>query len=293
MKKSIVKTNHRPLIGTLAITFSMFSSKLKHFAPIAWAAASFLSTTVATGLTNATSECWPAWSETPTPPDSNSFYAVAALAQDDAWTVGSHYDGVNDRPLAEHFDGAQWVTVTVPAPGAGAAYLRSVGGSSGADVWAAGYQTTHAETIKTLVEHYDGASWTIVPSPNAASSASYLSAVAAVATNDVWAAGYYLDGAFYRTLVEHWDGASWTIVPTPNPGQGNNALNGIAVRGPNDIFAVGYQSNLSGTVISTLVLHFDGTSWNVVPSPNPGQPSSLAAVVASPRRANLGGWLLL
>ena len=45
---------------------------------------------------------------------------------------------------------------------------------------------------------------------------------------------------------------------------------------------MGYQLNVSGTVTSTLVLHFDGTSWNVVPSPNPGQPSSLAAVVASP-----------
>src|SRR5207237_9081019 len=122
----------------------------------------------------------------------------------------------------------------------------------------------------------------IVPHPNPATSASYLSSVAAVTTNDVWAAGHYLEGAFYRTLVEHWDGASWAIVQTPNPGEGSNALNGIAVRGPNDIYAVGYQSNLSGTVTSTLVLHFDGTSWNVVPSPNPGQPSSLAAILAAP-----------
>ncbi|HJZ80731.1 MAG TPA: hypothetical protein VKD91_10305 [Pyrinomonadaceae bacterium] len=226
----------------------MFDNKLKHFAPIVWAAASFLSATVTKGATNAASERRPAWSETPTPPGSNSFYAVAALAEADVWAVGSRYDGVNDRPLAEHFDGAQWVTVTVPAPGAGAAYLRGVGGAPGTDVWAAGYQTTHSGVIKTLVEHYDGAAWTIIPSPNPASSASYLSAVAAVTTNDVWVAGYYLGGALYQTLVEHWDGSSWTIVQTPNPGDGSNALNGIAVRGPNDIYAVGYQSNLSGTV---------------------------------------------
>ena len=150
----------------------------------------------------------------------------------DLWAVGSHYDGVDDRPLAEHFDGGQWVIVSVPAPGTGAAYLRGVGGSSGTDVWAAGYQTTHSGAIKTLVEHYDGVAWTIAPSPNPISFASYLSVVAAVATNDIWAAGHYLGGAFYRTLMEHWDGTSWTIVPTPNPGDGANALNGIAVRWP-------------------------------------------------------------
>src|SRR5439155_26121336 len=116
--------------------------------------------------TDAASECRPAWRETTTPPGSNSFYAVAALAPADVWAVGSRYDGVDDRPLAEHFDGGQWVTVTVPAPGTGAAYLRGVGGSSGTDVWAAGYQTTNSGKVKTFIEHSDGTAWSIVPSPN-------------------------------------------------------------------------------------------------------------------------------
>jgi hypothetical protein len=81
--------------------------------------------------------------------------------------------------------------------------------------------------------------------------------------------------------VEHWDGNSWTIVPTPNVGDGPNALNGIAAVGPGDIWAAGYQSIASGSPSSTLILHFDGKTWTVVPSPNPGQPSSLAAVVAT------------
>ena len=238
---------------------------------------------LAASTMEAPAECRPAWSETPTPSGANSFYAVAALAQDDIWGVGSRYDGVNDRPLAEHFDGSQWVIVPVPAPGNDAAYLRGVGSSSGTDLWAVGYQTTHSGTETTLIEHYDGAAWTIVPSPNPTSPASYLSSVAAVAPNDVWAAGHYLDGALYRTLVEHWDGTSWTIVQTPNGGDGANALNGIAVAGPNDIWTVGYQLNVSGTVTATLVLHFDGVSWNIIPSPNPGPvASSLAAVAVSP-----------
>ena len=201
--------------------------------------------------------------------------------KNDVWAVGSRYDGVDDRPLAEHFDGQQWTIVPTPIPGTGGAYLRGVGGSSSADVWAVGYQTTQTGVQKTLIEHYDGAAWSIVPSPNPASFASYLSTLVAVASNDVWAAGYYLGSNNYRTLVEHWDGNSWTIVPTPNVGDGPNALNGIAAAGPGDIWAAGYQSIASGSPSSTLILHFDGTTWNVVPSPNPGQPSSLAAVVAT------------
>ena len=226
--------------------------------------------------------CRPAWSEMPTPPGANSFYGVAAITQSDVWAVGSHYDGVDDRPTAEHFDGIQWVIVNVPTPGPSGAYLRGVAGVSGTDVWAAGYWITTSGLSNTLIEHYDGISWTIVPSPNPPSSASYLGTVAAVATNDVWVAGHYLDNSgVYRTLVEHWDGTSWMIASSPNAGNGDNALNGIAAASSNDIWAVGYQSSAPGAASSTLVLHFDGTIWTIVPSPNPGGlTSSLAGVVA-------------
>ena len=236
----------------------------------------------AVSAVGAPATCRPAWSETPTPPGSNSFYGIAAITPTDVWAVGSRYDGINDRPLAEHFDGVQWLIVPVPALGNSAAYLRGVGGLSGIDVWAVGYQITRSGANKTLIEHYDGGAWTIVTSPNPASLASYLSEVVAVAMSDVWAVGYYLDNSgVYRTLVEHWDGTSWIIVSSPNAGNGDNALNGIAAASSNDIWAVGYQSSAPGAASSTLVLHFDGTSWTIVPSPNPGGlTSSLAGVVA-------------
>src|SRR5262245_62331803 len=64
-------------------------------------------------LPGARSICGPAWSETKTTAQSNSFYAISALSRTDVWAVGSHYDGSNDRPLAEHFDGRRWTVVTV------------------------------------------------------------------------------------------------------------------------------------------------------------------------------------
>lgn len=231
--------------------------------------------------TASAAKCLPAWSQTSTPAGSNSFYAVAAFARNDVWAVGSHYDGIDDRPLAEHFDGNRWTTVTVPAPGSGAAYLRGVGGSSGTDLWAVGYQTTPSNAQQSLTEHYDGAAWTIIPSANPASVVVYLSSIVAPATDDVWAAGHYLDNTgVYRTLAERWNGSSWTIVTTPNVGNGDNALNGLAATGPNDVWTVGYSSSTPGGSSATLILHFDGATWSVVPSPSPSLTSSLSSVVA-------------
>ena len=197
------------------------------------------------------------------------------------WAAGSRYDGIDDRPLAEHFDGSRWAIVTVPTPGAGAAYLRAVGGVSGTDVWAAGYQTTQSGAQQSLIEHYDGVAWTIIPSANPASLAVYLSSIVAPAANDVWAAGHYLDNTgVYRTLAERWDGVSWTIVTTPNVGNGDNAVNGLATTAANNVWAVGYSSSAPGGSTTSLILHFDGTIWSVVPTPSLGLTSSLSSVVA-------------
>src|SRR5262249_2680872 len=164
----------------------------------------------------------------------------------------------------------------------GAAYLRGVLGFASNDVWAAGHQTSPSGLQKTLIEHYDGTLWTIIPSPNPAAIAAYLSSLTAFAPDNVWAAGYYINNSgIYRTLIEHWDGANWTIVTSPNSGAGDNALNGIAGTQPDDLWAVGYGSLTLGSAAATLVLHFDGTSWIVIPSPNPGGlTSSLSSVTA-------------
>ena len=225
--------------------------------------------------------CRPAWSEMPTPQGANSFYGVAAITQSDVWAVGSHYDGVDDRAMAEHFDGIQWVIMNVPTPGASGAYLRGVGGVSGTDVWAAGYWITTSGLSNTLIEHYDGTSWTIVPSPNPPSSASYLGTVAAVATNDVWVAGHYLDNSgIYRTLVEHWDGTSWVIVSSPNAGSGDNALNGIAASASGDMFAAGYHYPNGTSDYQGLIEHYDGEQWRRVSSAQGASYTYLSGIAA-------------
>src|SRR3954470_843936 len=74
----------------------------------------------------------------------------------------------------------------------------------------------------------------------------------------------------------------WSVVPSPNTTSTLNYLTGLAVVSPSDIWAVGYTApNLFGGSRSTLTEHWDGTSWSIVPSPNPGINNvSLSAAVA-------------
>ena len=53
------------------------------------------------------------------------------------------------------------------------------------------------------------------------------SAIATIASNDVWAVGSTRDTVHnVRTGAEHWDGSSWSEVPVPDVGTGENMLTG-------------------------------------------------------------------
>src|SRR5262249_52746732 len=56
--------------------------------------------------------------------------------------------------------------------------------------------------------------------------------------------------------------------PTKSPGL-DSFLNGIAAISANDIWAVGSVITSSGQM-ATLTEHWDGTSWKIINSPNPG-----------------------
>src|SRR5436309_4300002 len=83
--------------------------------------------------------------------------------------------------------------------------LRSLAAVSAKDVWAVGTYGTE-EFALTLIERWDGASWSHVPSPSVAGYSNHLHAAAAVSPDDVWAIGGSHRGTgLWRTLTLHWD----------------------------------------------------------------------------------------
>jgi hypothetical protein len=112
---------------------------------------------------------------------------------------------------------------------------------------------TNVGPIQTLIEHWDGTSWTVVSSPNRNGSSTngnnLLSGIAAVSATDIWAVGYTTDPTtgFQRTLTEHWDGTTWSAIASPNAtASGSDTLAGASALAGGTVVAVGTAYDGSG-----------------------------------------------
>lgn len=63
----------------------------------------------------------------------------------------------------------------------------------------------------------------------------------------------------------------WSLTTTPDPGTFGSALEGITALSASDIWAVGQTQGTANGPVRTLTERFDGTSWGVEPSPDPGK----------------------
>jgi hypothetical protein len=62
-------------------------------------------------------------------------------------------------------------------------------------------------------------------------------------------------------MIEHWNGVAWSLLPVTDTG----TLRSVDVIASDDIWAVGYSY---GSPAQTLTMHWDGTAWSAVASPN-------------------------
>jgi hypothetical protein len=211
-----------------------------------------------------------AWGTTSSAPAGTlgELFGVAAASPADALAVGGFNPGqppteVLTKPYAEHWTGAGWTATSVPLAAVyqtQTAQLNGVAEAAPGDGWAVGTVSDSASLAsQTLAYHWDGSAWTRSPTPNpgGTSLTNQLAAVAARATNDVWAVG----GDNYPTvsLVLHWDGSTWKQVTVPDLG----SLAAVAVA-PGRVWIAGVDQ----------VAQFDGTMWTKLPAPPaPGQTS--------------------
>jgi len=235
------------------------------------------------------------WSLFPNPtllPNSQGdLFAMTSTSATDIWAVGNLVQqvigGAVSYNLFEHWDGKSW-TPTFINDTEGFEGLTGVSADATNDAWAVGDAGS-----SSLAIHWNGTNWAAVATPeNLGEGPNQLNAVVALAPDNAWAVGYSTPGLAGQsatlTLILHWDGTIWSIVPSPNVGPNTNRLLGITANSADDIYAFGsnFTADGSGNQM-TLLLHWDGTSWTIVPSPNPTKGNFLndllfAGVVASP-----------
>ena len=195
--------------------------------------------------------------------------------------------------------------------------LAAVAALSPDDVWAVGWTGAQSQPgqaaapTQTLAENWNGTSWKIVDVPDAGNAAALggdrLTAVAAVAPDDIWAVGYVGVPFSYwqpfqsgetstpepqvQTLIEHWNGEAWSIVDAPdvadlNGLSGWDELTGVAAISADDVWAVGVtlwpvNSNLDEPAAQPLIEHWNGTAWSLATPADPEAPPPAWSMAAN------------
>jgi hypothetical protein len=233
-----------------------------------------------------------AWSPENTPivgPDDGTglLSGVAAAPRSNAWAVGNYYGGPNGTIQAQltlivRWNARKQIWVQVPSPspagtGNGArSALNGVAALSRSDAWAVGAANSGPSgQVNTLIEHWDGGSWSVAPSPDPSRAGCVHDELLGVtaAPTATWAVGRSCGAALALRLA----GGQWQATRTPGPSAGvSEQLASVAVTSTANAWAVGSIGK------GPLILHWNGAKWveTRVPIPAGATSARLASVTA-------------
>jgi hypothetical protein len=207
-----------------------------------------------------------------------------------------------------HWNGKRWqpvATLALRGSATSRAGLQALAVNTSKDIWAVGTQNIDGDGFggETLILHWDGKSWTEVPSLGEGR----LLSVVSLSPRDVWTVGYDTNirrhEAFYSTtLVGHWNGQYWSRVSSPPPldescrncDSSNNGLFGIIATGPRELWALGWSFSTGIIGTRPLILRWDSAHWSIAVPPSGYTANALNGVSLSGAGADLGfsgdGW---
>ncbi len=235
------------------------------------------------------------WTIVPMPSPSEAEHStldgVSCPAATMCIAVGNYYDTATSayEPLAELWTGSSWTVRGPPSPsGATSTSLDYVQCASASACMAVGsYYNPTSEQSLPLAEFWNGSGWTIeaVPLPSGGADG-WLLGVSCPSAATCTAVGEYATSLAGErlTLAEHWNGTSWSVQPTPNPaGTIGTTLHAAWCESASSCIAVGSYGNGGGDGLA-LAESWNGTSWTILPTPNPSGStySSLTNVSCAP-----------
>ena len=208
-------------------------------------------------------------SPTPSGARSSSLSAVKCSSSAFCIAVGQYNTTTTTRTLALRWSAGRWSLL--PTPNLSSAAVNVLSGlacTSTTNCFAVGSSFTSNGTTGeqlTLIEQWDGAHWSIVPSPNVTDAFdSGLVGAACASSADCFAVGSAHFETHNDTLVERWDGSAWSIVASPDPPDSfDNELSGVTCPAATVCTAVGSSDH------GPLVERWDGKNWSLAPSKSP------------------------
>ena len=150
---------------------------------------------------------------------------VSCLSPNFCAAVGYNRDEVSDvgRTITEMWNGSKWTLVASPNPAGGNSTifpdLKSVSCVASTDCFAVGNTRNPGDGAPgdaTFIEHWNGTTWAMSPSPNPNNSTNdsdQLNGVSCATTSVCIAVGHVLNQHTQTetVLIERWDGNDWSI----------------------------------------------------------------------------------
>ena len=177
------------------------------------------------------------------------------------------------KTLVERWDGTSVTVVPSLNAAAGNSYLEAVSCPITTSCVAVGY--SFDPTVfpigsgSTLVERWNGTSWSMDASPSIAGPSSALRGVSCVGATMCLAVGGYM--RTYVTpalLVERWNGTAWSVIANPISGV-RSEFNAVKCASTTICFAVGHSSSAPDDKNTMLIARWNGTSWATQVDGNP------------------------
>jgi hypothetical protein len=231
----------------------------------------------------------------------SEFTALSFDKPNDGWAAGTS----QQNPMVAHWNGSTWAASPALDPvellsqnGITAqawTQTTAIAALSPSDVWLTGAVIDQfGDTAKqaSFIEHWNGASWSLVPFPAAGST--QLTALHAFSATDIWAAGK----GSQTGVILHWNGKQWLNSPLA-PKSGLVNFYGMSGSSPDDLWATGQQfSHQTGAIQYWLPFteHWNGHSWATVRIPGadrvwgPGTGFYSIDAISSTDAYAAGGW---
>ncbi|HEY3750176.1 MAG TPA: hypothetical protein VGL80_13330 [Pseudonocardiaceae bacterium] len=192
------------------------------------------------------------WREVPTDSETQFFGLVAFGSE--MWSAG--YAAGRGTGAVQRWTGTEWTDQELPQV-APMWSLSGLGGVAADDLWAVG--AVHATDGPPVALHRDGAKWVSVPVPLPGNGDGRLNDVWALASDDVWASGYWRRAGERGRLplLVRWDGTTWSTTEVP----AGTAQVRQLITTEDGLCAIGSADD------HTCVLRWDGAAWQPVPGP--------------------------
>jgi hypothetical protein len=199
--------------------------------------------------------------------------------------VGAYNANDVVRVLTEVWNGSSWSVIPSPKPHhAVSSVLTAVSCSSASHCVAVGSYTDSSDRTRALSEVWSGSGWAVVHTPTPKGGTDIgLDGISCVSASHCVAVGSYTNHrSVPRTLTEFWNGSAWSIVASRNPAGSASGLSAVSCHSATACMAVGFNIDADSADVS-LTEVWNGSTWSVVPSPNPaGAQSSVLDGVSCP-----------